>query len=259
MTMTEPAARAPLGIGGLMTGTFGLFFRRFLLFFAIAIVPSLIMNVLSYAMIGNTIEAQATGEVLPPDQIFGAGYFIFLILSLLIGLVVFGVTTLAAYDALLGEPIRIGVYVSRTLKALPAIVVLGLLFYLMMVVGLVLLILPGLYLIARFYVFTPAILVEGAGFGALGRASELSKGYRWPIVGALILIGIVIILLSAVSQLFVGLVLAGTGGLLLFFVLQSVLSAVIYAISSIFAALLYARLREIKEGLGLRDLASVFE
>ncbi len=123
---------------------------------------------------------------------------------------------------------------------------------------LALLVLPGLYLIARFFVFTPAILVERAGFGALGRASQLSKEYRWPIVVTLVLLGLLLIALSFVSQLFVGLMIAGTGGIISYVILQSMMAAVMYSVMAIFSALLYARLREIKEGTGMADLVEVF-
>src|SRR3546814_15392056 len=48
--------------------------------------------------------------------------------------------------------------------------------------------LPGLWLLAVFAVVVPAIVVEGAGFGGLGRSIGLTKGFRWPILGAMTVI-----------------------------------------------------------------------
>jgi|GEM_PF-3769067 len=251
--------KQPLGIGAIFSNTFSIYFRRFIPFMLIGLIPSLVLNGISTFMMADMFRAQATGDVLALNEVFTPFYWVFMVLSLLLVFVMMGVYTLAAYDTWLGKPLAIGSYIGRTLGSIVPIIVLGIAFYVIITVGFVLLVLPGLYLIARFFVFTPAILVEGAGFGGLGRASELSKEYRWPMVLAVIALGIIIILVSLASQLVMGLVLIGTGGLAAFAVVQSIIAAIVYSISAIFTALLYARLREIKEGIGMEGLAQVFE
>lgn len=252
------AAKPPLGLGRLVSGTFGLFFRRFLLFMVIGLVPSLIMNAASFLFLGDIFRAQAIGEVVDPALMFGPAYWIYLVFSMLLVFVMMGVYTLAAYDASLGKSVAVGAYVGRTIASLPAIIVLGILFYIMMAIGLALLVLPGLYLMARYFVFTPAILVERAGFGALRRAAALSQDYRWPIVAGILLLGIIVIGVSLVANLTLVLAVSGLGGLTAYVLVQSVLGAVMYSLTAIFTALLYARLREIKEGVGMVDLVDVF-
>jgi len=55
------------------------------------------------------------------------------------------------------------------------------------VIGLVLLILPGLFLLTIWAVISPAIVVERVGvLGSFGRSHELVRGDGWPVFGALV-------------------------------------------------------------------------
>ncbi len=258
--MTDTAApRPPLGIGQIFSETFSIFFKRFLTFFVIAAIPSLVLNAMSFAMIPNAVGPVTSGQITGPGEIFTAAYFIYLLIAMVVGFVLMGVLTLAAYDAKLGRPTRLGVYISRALGAILPIFVLSILFYILLTLGLILLIIPGLYVIGRFRLFVPAILVDSAGFGGLGRASELSQGYRWPIIGAMILLFILIFGLSLIAQLALGVVLFASGALLAGLLVQGLVSALIYAFGSIFTAVVFARLKEIKEGVSVDDLVAVFE
>lgn len=246
-----------LGILAVLGESLSLFFRRFPLFFLIAVVPSLMLS-----MIGGWVNPPQVVTAPRPGigvlwQYDTAPELALLLLNMIVYLLVMGVTILAAYDSLLGRPVQIAVYLRRCLVALPAIVVLGLAFYLLMTVGFVFLVLPGLYVTARYAVFVPAILVDRAGFSGLGRAAALSRGYRWPIVGGLLLLILVYVGVSILIVLLIGRI-GGMLGEYGFILVEAVTSPIINAYSAVFTALLYARLREIKEGLGIRDLAEVF-
>ncbi len=266
--------RQPLGIGNLIGDSFGLFFRRLPLFAGIAFVPALIVNVISAVAMRGVVEQAASG----PSEfaIFTPTYFVVIGLAMLSGFFIMGLLTLAAYDAATNRPARIGAYLGITLRYLIPMVVLGIIFTIAFYVGFLLLVVPGLYIAARFWVMVPAMLVEPAGWGALGRASRLSKGYRWPMVGALIVIVIMLIILSLIINAVAGLLLFGSmtgalspensaellapsgGAMIISAVLQAIGGALTYGLLAIFTALLYARLREIKEGTSVEDLAQVF-
>ena len=83
------------------------------------------------------------------------------------------------------------------------------------------------------------------------------------IVGALIVIWIIIYLLQLVAGFAFGSVAGlfggGTVGLLAFGVFASLLGAIGYGLGGISVALIYARLREIKEGVGVDEIAAVFD
>ncbi|MSU88113.1 hypothetical protein GE300_00610 [Rhodobacteraceae bacterium 2CG4] len=262
--MADAPFRPPLGIGRLVTSTFGLLLRHAPLFLAISLIPSVGQAALQLFAYPTDFGDIAAGE---PATLYLTRVFAVIGISLIISLLTMGAITMAAYDVRLGNPVRVGRYLTRTLGAAPAIVVLGLLLYVAMGFGFLLLVLPGLYLMARYWVMAPAILVERAGFRGLGRAAELTQGYRWPILGAGVLMFVVVILISIGLAEALG-VAAGPNafgttamlspGYTVVLLVQALTAAIQITLLSIFTALLYARLREIKEGLGMEDLAAVF-
>jgi hypothetical protein len=69
-------------------------------------------------------------------------------------------------------------------------------------IGLVLLLVPGLYLLTIWAVIVPVIVLEGAGTGAaFSRSQALVKGYFWQVFGTLILVFIVLFAVSIVISL----------------------------------------------------------
>jgi len=72
-------------------------------------------------------------------------------------------------------------------------------------IGLILFIVPGLYLITIWCLIVPVIVLEGAGIGAaFGRSQQLVKGHGWQVFGTIILV----FLLLFVVSLVIGLILA---------------------------------------------------
>ncbi|MHA3976425.1 hypothetical protein ACW9UR_01955 [Halovulum sp. GXIMD14794] len=262
--MAAVSPQQPLGIGQLVTSTFGLLFRHIGLFLGIALLPSLLQALIQLLAFPSDF-GDVNAEIDP--GMLATTIFVVVAVSLVISLLTMGAITLAAYDARVGRPIRVGSYVGRTLAAAPAIVVLGLVLYIFMSIGFLLLVIPGLYLMARYWVLSPVILVERSGFRGLSRTAELTAGYRWPILGAAILMFLVLFLISLVLTAVLGVAAApgplGAGAFLtpgyaVILLVQALSAAIQIALLSIFTALVYARLREIKEGLGMEDLASVF-
>jgi hypothetical protein len=73
-------------------------------------------------------------------------------------------------------------------------------------IGLILILVPGLYLLTIWAVIVPVIVLEGAGMGAaFSRSQELVKGYFWQVFGTLILVFIMLIAVGLV----IGLILLG--------------------------------------------------
>jgi hypothetical protein len=66
-------------------------------------------------------------------------------------------------------------------------------------IGLVLLIVPGLYLITIWAVIVPAIVLEGAGvFACFGRSQQLVRGHGWQVFGTLVLVFIIMVAVGLV-------------------------------------------------------------
>ena len=154
-----------------------------------ALVPTLLGTAVSVMMVGTGV---AFGMEEP--NFSSSGSIMNWALSLLLPIVFYGLATALlvqlAYDAKLGRPLQPGRYVAPALRAAIPIAVLMLIAGILTGIGFVLLVVPGLWLYAVFSLVAPAVVIEGAGFGGLGRSAALTKEYRWPIVGALILLGI---------------------------------------------------------------------
>ncbi len=99
----------------------------------------------------------------------------------------------------------VGGAISRAGRLLPTLFVADVLMQLIMGLGLIALIIPGLYLIARMAVTAPAIMSERIGnpVHAIGRSLALTKDIGWRIFG---LLAIVMILTGIASAAFVAVV-----------------------------------------------------
>jgi hypothetical protein len=107
------------------------------------------------------------------------------------------------------------------------------------VVGLVLLIVPGLILLTVWSVAAPVVVLEHpAGLGALRRSRELVSGNGWQVFGVIFVLGILVAVVAGGIELAAE--SAGTGVGIVVRVIVGVLTA---PISALAAAVLYFELR----------------
>lgn len=130
--------------------------------------------------------------------------------------------------------------------------------------ALILCIVPGLILAARWAVAVPAAVEERTGIGeALARSTFLTDGYRWQVFG----VQVVLYLLSAgitgglaaafgVEVSGEGAQEAAPGGYLLS---VSVLNLLTTGLAATSASVMYYRLRSVKESIDVDQIASVFD
>ena len=77
---------------------------------------------------------------------------------------------------------------DRVTPHLGTLVAVGLLAGIAIAIGLVLLIVPGLYLMTIWLLIVPAIMLEDRGVGdSFGRSHELVRGYGWSVFGVIVL------------------------------------------------------------------------
>jgi hypothetical protein len=113
-------------------------------------------------------------------------------------------------------------------------------------IGFLLLIVPGLILATIWSVIAPSIVVERKGvFEAFGRSRELVRGNGWQVFGVILTVFVIVF----VVRLLLGAIAAGiddsTGVRIAFDLVASTLTA---PISALVAAVLYFKLRALKEG-----------
>jgi hypothetical protein len=250
-----PERRPALGALSLIGQSLRLLGANFYFLFPIAFVPALALAALAF------VTGTAAPPAAEPDPFANgaaAGWrFASILLDVIVGFIVTGVMCLAAIDALIGKRHTIGEYFGQTLRHLAPIVLLGALLYLLVVVGLALFVLPGLYIMARFWPWIAAIVFENAGWSGLTRGQELTEGYRWPLAGALALFLILVVVVAIFLAPFIA--VGVTAGPLVLLPIEAAFTAIFYALVAVFTALVYARLRQIKEGMTTADIAATIE
>ena len=193
--MTDLALR-PRSSTELVDAAFQVFRRtpvQFIVASALVYVPWLVIQLAFNLEI--TVESIPGFDILAIN--FAAGLIVYVILD--------GVIMLLARDAYFDRPPDVAAafrtVASRALPLLGA----SLAMIAMIFVGLLLLLLPALYPIARFFAARPAVLLEGAGAGAaLSRSSALSVGLKGHILSTLLLAGLLTFAVMLGTTLAVG-------------------------------------------------------
>lgn len=121
--------------------------------------------------------------------------------------------------------------------------------------GLALFVVPGLMLIARFFVCLPCCVIEGLGpIQSLRRSAELTKGHRWRLFGIFILM----VMLSFTGTV-INIVFLRVTGPAAAVAASFVWNALFIAYNSITDAVAYQNLRVLKDGIDIDRVAAVFD
>ncbi|WP_422378669.1 hypothetical protein [Roseibium sp.] len=272
----KPGPKVPLGIGRLIADCFAVLFRKLPIVLAISFWPSLLGVLLSGSLVGirYTIgfeEDVASGTASGPILLSG-------LVDILVYAMVTALLVRLVHDAKFKKPIRIHRDLVPALKSVVPISLLILAQTLMVLLGgLLALFIPGsvlfgpigfgfigLFLIAVIWAYAAwsvmpaAVVVEGAGIQGLSRSVALTKGYRWPIVAVIAPVWICSALVVLATAALTGLV-ENFAGLAAAVVLFAVADAIGTSLVGIVVSILYIRLREIKEGIGVDRVAEVFD
>jgi hypothetical protein len=269
-----PNFRQPLGVGGILGDAFSIYFQRFGLMFVLSLAPALIAFLIAIA--GDVSLLRPGGGAMEWPIALA------MISQLLASILSNALIVLAAFDTKIGRPMRPAEYARRAVASVITLILLSLALALIIgvpsfVVGLVVggvsaaafgngaaLFVTGIVLVpaivyawAAFSPFVAAVVVEGVGFRALGRAWRLTAGYRWPLAGTIVLLFIITIVIELLGGLLASL-FTSLVGLWIASMASLAVKAVAGGIMAVGTAMIYARLRGIKEGLDIESLADVF-
>lgn len=248
-----PAAFHDFRVGDVIGRSFELFRRRFTSFLMLALIGFLPSSLLGFVM-----HEPGTPEMNSEAALtFAVSFVISLVCSALAAAAV----TYGVVQELRGRSFTVSEALQAALGRLLPLIGVGLCVGLAIVLGMVALIVPGLMVMCLAYVAGPVCLVERQGvFASISRSAALTKGHRWQIFGIVLLLFVI----SIVMGLVVGFVI-GFGAALLgaTSVVQPLVNAVsqtlVGAFSAVLVGVLYFRLRTVKEGLDLDQVARVFE
>jgi hypothetical protein len=222
-------------------------FGQFVMCSAIGYTPLLLVQLV---LIGDPRRFIAAASADPVAA--GRGIMVVTVGSLLAQWLTFtimsAVLLVCASQAYLGETVDVGTAVRRALPRLPQVLVAALIRFALMLLAFMFFLVPVLYVAARYFAVTPAVILEREGvFGAFRRSSALSNGRKWHILNTLGLAAIIYWVLVIGVSLALSLVSV--------FVLQTVGSAiatvVVYPVVAIAQTLLYYDARIQSEGLDI--------
>jgi uncharacterized membrane protein len=174
-----------------------------------------------------------------------------------------GAVVQGAISDLNGIPARLGDSLSAGFRVFVPILAIAFLSYLGMMLGFILLIVPGIMVAVAWAVVVPVKVVEQTGVTeSFGRSRALTKGYRWKIFALALLYFVLAVLMGLVTRPLLGaslfrpdLSLLGTPLVLVSWVERVILSAV----TAVGIASIYYELRLVKEGAGAEQLAAAFD
>jgi hypothetical protein len=262
----------PMSIGEVLDRTFSLYKNNFWLFVGIMSWPFLLLFFVNVT-VGAWAAARTAGlhaagvphaPTLSPGLMGGAvgGGLITMIAYLALTGAAQAATVFAVSDLYLGRTATIASSFQRVRGNIGR--VLGVMFLVGLVVGVgfILLIIPGIILMARTGVAVPVAMLEDEGpRDSLSRSMELTKGFAMPMLLIFLLVWVLAMIVAVVFQLpFTAFVAASkpqaiSFGFLLFRNLSTFLSQVLIGpIGTIAFCLMYYNLRVRKEAFDLQHL-----
>lgn len=250
-----------VSIGRVFSRAFGVMGDNPLVVFGVALVLGAGPQLLYTALIGKNFGAEA-GNPLTTAVVGGLTLFLISIISRSL---VSGCITRATVAYSQGHRASFGECLSVAIGRIVPVILVSFLFGIMVVLGLILVVVPGIMLAVMWSVVVPVTVEERMGvFGAFNRAQDLTRGARWTIFGLFLLIflfgmgiGIAGVLLSTLTMgmSYENPAISTSLPAMVMNVLVLTLAS---AFSSALVTSLYVELREWKDGPGDSKLSDIF-
>jgi zinc-ribbon domain len=201
-----------LSLGEVVSKTFDLYRRNFAKYFVLYVVVEAVVGLVSTVAYGAfVLPALPTGATSQQVVNWFPGFVRTLaelivvvgVVALVVGTIAFGGTVKMASEEIENRPVDLGAAVRFAVTKMLWMWVLGLILGIIIGLGLIALIVPGIILGIMFVVAFQALLIENAGVtGSLGRSRELVS-HRWgKTFATFLVIGIILL----VAELFVSLI-----------------------------------------------------
>jgi hypothetical protein len=248
--------------GQVVSVSFGKYTRNFVRFFLIAAVARLPLAVIGYfyTLSSYTAGLDSSFSASTSTSYGGASALIVGLLGGLISLIVGGLLQYLSFQSIRGQEMSVGTALQRVIGRLGAIFLTSLVIGIMIGIGTILLIVPGILIGLALCVGIPACLIEGRGvFDSLSRSRALTKGHR----GTIFLVGLIYLALFIVAAIIVGIITYILVFIMHSILVSQILNFILTSLSTAFAgpiiAVIYYRLRVLKDGVDIQQIASVFD
>ncbi|MBK8005313.1 MAG: hypothetical protein IPK12_15630 [Gemmatimonadetes bacterium] len=250
--MAAPVLK-PLSLGEVLDISFGLyrtlFTPLFLVTLATRAVPLLI-----------EVYVEASGGLLAQPLLYAVN----LVLNVVLGAVAAAASTFVIAENYLGRPLTAGAAFARSTPFIGRLILVALLSTLLLGFGMLLLVIPFFILLPGLVLATPALVLEDlpGAVDALGRAWSLSRGFRFRVFVAMM----VVFTLIVIPFIALGMFMVSQGTLeattalnsegLLAVALAALIQTLIYPLLYAVLTVLYYDLRVRKEAYDLEVLAA---
>ncbi len=250
----------PLGVGEILDAALKLYRARAVELWklvALIIVPvEVIDRIVFAASLPSGVYAHDGSLYAPVGTVGGAWIVVTVVLRFVGAALVIGALSRGLIDAYIGHPSGWRQSLAYAVDRLAPLLWLALLSSAVVLVGLILFVIPGIYLLVALSVSVPVLMFEAiSGPNALARSRELVSGRWWPTFGALLVGVVLIVAVDFVIAAVVGAIEAGghvnsVGLVVVLSGLATIVSnALTYPLLAAITAVLYIDLRHRKEGL----------
>lgn len=166
-----------------------------------------------------------------------------------------------------GNKASVGQILSGALSVLIPVLFVSIVVGLLVAVGTMAFVIPGIILYVMFWVAVPAAVVERTGvIDSMKRSLALTKGYRWQIFFVLVIWTVITIIIQLIVAFAVGVPFGATAAMagqasvsVGAELITQVVSMLLSGISASILAVGYHDLRVVKEGIGSDEIARTFD
>lgn len=212
-------------------------------------------------MIGQTISSEAS-----PDAMWGRAAV--MLVTFVVNMAASAIATVMFTFAVVSESHERKAKVRESIRAaLPLILPVtgfSVLWSLGVTIGSLLFLIPGLILVAMWAIGVPVLVVEDTGvIEAFGRSRELTKGHRWPIFGALLLLafiyyGALLAFGNSLGGSEAMVTAAASGQFTILAIFGAIVGSLFYLAWGLLSPAIYTELRRSNEGADIEGLERIF-
>lgn len=250
--MALPATKQRFDMARVIGMTLGLICRNvvtyLLLTLATVTLPNFVLTYFVFGQLGN-----GTLLFLSDNNAAMVGA---LVVSAVGNSVLQAIITRAATEDLTGQPVQIMDAIRAAASVFVLLVGLGFLTSVAVYLGLILLFVPGVILWVRWCVATPALAAERLGIlEAMRRSVDLTSSHRWAIFGLAVFFSVAWFALNAIAPMIAG---ALGSDYVVFAIVNSIVDTFVTLFAATGVAAIYFELRQLKDGVDVSKIASVF-
>jgi hypothetical protein len=255
-------------VGGVIARTFSTWWRHVLVFSVLTLIayaPFLLLSVLGEMPIPgitapslNPLDPGAAAAAASP-VVPGAGFWLAYLAMMLLFLVEIGAITHGVIHHLAGKRVSLGAMIAAGLRRAIPLLLVGIICYVIVLLGMMLVLVPGVIFGCALVAAIPAVVVERPGvFGAIKRSFALTKGKRLAIFAIMLVLFVVAMGVAVIGSFLLPQLTAPISPML-GTVLGLVVNAVFGTLLWVAPGVVYHDLRVAKEGVATAQLAAVFE